>query len=152
MSATERDAGPGQVRASDADRERVVDQLRRHHEQGRLDGEEFTERMEAALSSRWVDELPRLLVDLPNIDRSDGAEPGTDQARRDQSPWPGAWRPYAPVFAAVVGALVVLAVIGSIVAVANGFFPFPLLWLLFGLFAFKPWMRRRFAEAQRQRQ
>ena len=46
--------------------------------------------------------------------------------------------------------VVVLLVIGSIGAIANGFFPFPLLWLLFGLFLFKPWFRHRFHQASRQ--
>jgi hypothetical protein len=42
--------------------------------------------------------------------------------------------------------------LGSIAAIANGRFPFALLWLLFGLFAFKPWLRRHFAAAHRHRQ
>ena len=74
MSANDQDEGRGRVRASDADRERVVDQLRRHHEAGRLDGDEFTERMEHALSARWIDELPPLLSDLPDPDQPDAAE------------------------------------------------------------------------------
>ena len=150
MSANEQDAGSSRVRASDADRERVVDQLRRHHADGRLDGEEFTERMEAALSARWGDELPPLLSDLPAHDRDEEADPGADR-NGFRPAWQGNWRAYAPVFGPIVGALIIVAVIGSIAAIATGHFPFPLLWLLFGLFAFKPWMRRRFAEMHRYR-
>jgi hypothetical protein len=146
MSTEERDAGTSRVRASDGDRERAVEQLRRHHEEGRLDGEEFTERMEAALSARWVDELPRLLSDLPELHRSERVE----ETRRSHAPWPGNWRAHAPILGPVVATLLIVGVLGSVAALANGRFPFALLWLLFGLFALKPWMRRRFAETHRQ--
>jgi Domain of unknown function (DUF1707) len=148
MSANDQDAGSGRVRASDADRERFVDQLRRHHEEGRLDGEEFTERMEAALSARWVDELPRLLSDLPDLRRPEVVE----RQRDAQLPWHGQWRRYLPVAGPVVATLLIVGTLGSIAAIANGRFPFALLWLLFGLFAFKPWLRRHFAAAHRHRQ
>ena len=54
---------PG-VRASDADRDRVVDVLRLATGDGRLTAEEFGERMEAALSSRTLGELAVLTADL----------------------------------------------------------------------------------------
>jgi Domain of unknown function (DUF1707) len=142
MGANEQDALPGRVRASDADRERVVDQLRRHHEEGRLDGEEFTERMEAALTVRWIDELPALLADLPALQ---GPEP-VQSDRLVPAPWHGRWHRYLPIAGPVVATLLIVGVLGSVAAIANGRFPFAMLWLLFGLFAFKPWLRRRFRE------
>jgi hypothetical protein len=60
-------SGPGappEMRASDADRDRVVDVLRAAAGDGRLTGDEFDERLEAALSSRTLGELAVLTADL----------------------------------------------------------------------------------------
>ena len=56
--------GPPEVRASDADRDRVVDVLRGAVGDGRLTADEFGERMEAALSARTLGELAVLTADL----------------------------------------------------------------------------------------
>jgi hypothetical protein len=56
---------PPRLRASDADRERTVEQLRRHHADGRLDLEEFSERMERAYAAKTMAELDELMTDLP---------------------------------------------------------------------------------------
>jgi hypothetical protein len=56
-------ASPG-VRASDADRDRVVEVLRDAAADGRLTADEFDERLEAALSFRTLDELAVLTTDL----------------------------------------------------------------------------------------
>ena len=56
--------GPPEVRASDADRDRVVDVLRVAVGDGRLTADEFGERMEAALSARTLGELAVLTADL----------------------------------------------------------------------------------------
>jgi Domain of unknown function (DUF1707) len=53
-----------EVRASDADRDRVVDVLRDAAADGRLTVDEFDERMAAALSSRTLAELAPLTADL----------------------------------------------------------------------------------------
>jgi hypothetical protein len=52
------------MRASDADRDRVVDVLRAAAGDGRLTGDEFDERLEVALSSRTLGELAVLTADL----------------------------------------------------------------------------------------
>jgi hypothetical protein len=52
------------VRASDADRDRVIDVLRAATADGRLTADEFSERMAAALSSRTFRELAPLTADL----------------------------------------------------------------------------------------
>jgi hypothetical protein len=54
------------LRASDADRERTVAQLRDHAADGRLTLEEFTDRMSAAYLARTNDELEELARDLPS--------------------------------------------------------------------------------------
>lgn len=56
--------GP-ELRASDADRERVAEQLRDALAEGRLDMEEFEERLEAAFKARTYRELAPLTLDLP---------------------------------------------------------------------------------------
>jgi Domain of unknown function (DUF1707) len=52
------------MRASDADRDRVVDVLRAAAGEGRLTTEEFGQRVEAALSARTIGELAALTADL----------------------------------------------------------------------------------------
>src|SRR4029453_2792302 len=56
---------PPRLRASDADRERTVEQLRQHHADGRLDMEEFSERMDRAYAAKTLAELDALMTDLP---------------------------------------------------------------------------------------
>lgn len=54
-----------EMRAGDADRERLVDQLREHHAAGRLTLDEFEERMAQAYSAKTYGELRVLTRDLP---------------------------------------------------------------------------------------
>jgi hypothetical protein len=81
------------MRAGDADRERLVEQLREHHAAGRLTLDEFEERMAQAYSAKTYGDLRTLTRDLPvdlaqlNLDQ---AQQRTVQARpvevrRDQS-------------------------------------------------------------------
>ncbi len=53
------------VRASDADRERIVEQLRQHTADGRLTMDEFEERMAAAYAAKTYRDLAELTRDLP---------------------------------------------------------------------------------------
>ena len=54
-----------EMRAGDADRERLVEQLREHHAAGRLTLDEFEERMTKAYSAKTYGELRTLTRDLP---------------------------------------------------------------------------------------
>jgi hypothetical protein len=54
------------LRASDADRDAIVDVLRRHASVGRLDLEELGERIGRALSAKTYGDLDQLTADLPN--------------------------------------------------------------------------------------
>ena len=56
------------VRASDRDRDRTAHQLREHHAAGRLDPEEFNERLDAVYEAKTIDDLDRLTADLPAVD------------------------------------------------------------------------------------
>jgi Domain of unknown function (DUF1707) len=55
------------MRISDTDRQRAVDELRRHFAAGRIDVDEFTERMEKALQASTLEDLDKLLSDLPMV-------------------------------------------------------------------------------------
>ncbi len=57
--------GPGGLRASHADRDRVADQLRVAAGDGRLSPEDLDERLELALTARTYAELAALVADLP---------------------------------------------------------------------------------------
>lgn len=60
--------GDPRIRASDADRERTAALLREHHAEGRLNAEEFNDRLDRALAAKTIGELDALLADLPGID------------------------------------------------------------------------------------
>ncbi|MFI6933394.1 DUF1707 domain-containing protein [Streptomyces sp. NPDC050287] len=66
------DAVP-ELRASDADRERVADILRDALAEGRLDMEEFGERLDATYKARTYGELAPITRDLPAAARTDSA-------------------------------------------------------------------------------
>jgi hypothetical protein len=57
------------IRASDQDRDAVVQRLQAAFAEGRLDDEEFDERMRVALTARTSANLAQLLDDLPAADR-----------------------------------------------------------------------------------
>lgn len=62
------------LRASDADREATADRLRQHHTDGRLDQDEFQERLDRCFAAKTMGELAELTRDLPG-----------DSARRGSS-------------------------------------------------------------------
>ncbi|WP_328921194.1 MULTISPECIES: DUF1707 domain-containing protein [unclassified Streptomyces] len=75
ISPTGKRSGPGsspELRASHADRDRVVDVLRVAAGDGRLTAAELDERLEVALSARTVSELAALTADLPPVSVSAG--------------------------------------------------------------------------------
>jgi Domain of unknown function (DUF1707) len=61
------------LRASDADRDRVIELLRAAVADGRLDPAEFDERLDAALAARTIDALAPLTADLIAAPGNDGA-------------------------------------------------------------------------------
>jgi len=61
------------LRASDADRDRVIELLRAAVADGRLDQAEFDERLDAALAARTIDALAPLTADLIAAPGSHGA-------------------------------------------------------------------------------
>jgi hypothetical protein len=75
----------GGPRASDADRNRFVAMLERHYAEGRLSHEEFSDRMDKALSARTLGELYALSADLPD-------PPAVDIPRSPSGQKRHAWR------------------------------------------------------------
>jgi hypothetical protein len=114
------------LRASDADREAMAERLRHHHADGRLDAEEFQQRVDACYSAKTVGELRELLKDLPR------------EEEHERPSWPrGFWRsgpfPFLPILLTV---LVVAAITAH-----HHFFGF---WILIPVFFLaKMWFWRR---------
>ena len=63
------------LRAADADRERVAERLRKGHTEGRLDMAEFQQRLERCYESKTVGELGELVRDLPRPDEYEQRRP-----------------------------------------------------------------------------
>lgn len=105
------------MRAGNADRQQVVDQLAQHMAEGRLTTTEFDERTGIAYAATYLDELAPLLADLP-VEAPRQAAPRPVRVRSA----PRGVRPWVIVLAIVV-------MFASIGAMARGMPPFPLLWI-----------------------
>lgn len=115
-----------QLRVGDAEREAVVEILRREHLAGRLDNDEFDERVARCLAAKTYAELDELIGDLPADER---------EARRVVGRW--GWRPWPLPF--VFLPLLVAAIVFSHGRAAWLVVPFfvlfvvrPLFWRGFG--------------------
>jgi class 3 adenylate cyclase len=77
MASPDPDPRPqrGDLRASDAERERVAELLQHHYRAGRLSDEDLSDRVEAAYVARTVSDLDALTADLP------ASEPPTRRRR-----------------------------------------------------------------------
>jgi len=100
------------LRVGDAEREAVGEILRGEHVNGRLDADEFQERLDRSFAAKTYAQLDALIADLP------GHEP--PRARRD-FPWRA--RPWPVGLIPIVVIALVLASHGRV------------LWLAFPLFA-----------------
>jgi len=100
---------PGSYRVSDAEREDVAEQLRRHAVDGRLTFEELDQRLDQCLAATTYDQLRPVLRELPPLAAKNAISPPR--------------RPIAALFplAVLVGALLVV-VVG--VALTGHVFPF----------------------------
>jgi hypothetical protein len=91
------------MRASDSDRERVVELLQQHTAAGRLSLDEFAERVDVACAARTLGELAVVTSDLP----AQAAAPGDETADGSE---PAGHRELLWVFLVAVIALVLFAV------------------------------------------
>lgn len=94
-----------ELRASDAERDAVAEELARHLQDGRLDAAEFDERVGHAVTARTRGDLDRLLADLPPRTPEQPSAPR--RAGRLGAGWPFPLAPIAIVvlFVAVAGAV-----------------------------------------------
>ncbi len=115
--------GGSDLRVSDAERQATTDQLKPAFAAGRLDMDEYEERLQQALAAKTRRDLDDLVRDLPNV----------------TAPTPsGGRRFFAPVFIAVA----VIAALTLTVGVAHGFF-FPWWIIPVAFFVLSRHWRRR---------
>jgi hypothetical protein len=110
----------GRLRASDAERERIIEALRRHTADGRLTLEEFEERVGEALAATTRDDLGPVLRDLPALP--------PDRADRPRVTAPRTGWATAGAARAVLGAVAVVAVVTLLVTSGGGMW-----WIVFPL-------------------
>lgn len=89
------------LRASDAERESTVTQLREHGGAGRLDVEELEQRVAAAYGARTHGELEALLSDLPRTVRATPARPTRSPHRHGHGHGPGGFLPVIALLIAI---------------------------------------------------
>jgi hypothetical protein len=114
MGKSEDGAMNPSIRASDADRERVVELLRQNNVEGRISSEEFDERMSAAYAAKTMGALAELTTDLP-VDLAEHTRRQAELARRNAARRP----PLAHVRAAV-SSWASLAVVLTVVWAVSG--------------------------------
>jgi lipopolysaccharide export LptBFGC system permease protein LptF len=122
------DAQDPSIRASDAERAEVADNLSRHFADGRLDQPEFKTRLDRAMEATTRGDLGGLFDDLPRLPSQDAPEP--QHQRR---------------FFPAIAVIVVVSLVLSLAAVANrsGDFYFHFPWPIFLVAGFLLWRRAR---------
>jgi hypothetical protein len=115
------------LRASDADRDQIVERLRRACAEGRLAVHELEHRVAAALKARTYGELDATVADLPG-QRTGARAPASRRALRTVQEHPALL---------VIAIPVALVVIATVVAIT-------VLWMLFALVVVLLSQRRRY--------
>lgn len=95
----------GGLRASDAERERTVEGLRKHYETGHLGYAEFNERIEHAYQATYAHQLTALVADLPGRSAHQPGVPATTPppAPKERTGWGRIAAITALVIASLVG-------------------------------------------------
>jgi hypothetical protein len=117
------------MRVSDAERSAVANALCRHFGDGRLDEEEFNQRQARVAAAKTQADLASVLIDLPPL-----------------APLPPMARPHQPHpvrSRALIGALIVIAVVWSVSSAVQHLVHPHIPWALIGLIAvgFVAWRR-----------
>jgi hypothetical protein len=115
----------GQLRVGDGERHEAATALGEHFATGRLDQQEFDDRVQAAYAARTRLDLRRLFADLPEPAPFKAGPP----ARPAPPPEPRTWRP--AVFFPVLPVLLVLLIVASVVTRVP-LFPLFFVWMWLG--------------------
>jgi hypothetical protein len=117
------------LRAGDADREAIAERLRNSHGEGRLDVQEFQERLDSCYQAKTIGELQQLVGDLP-------------PERPRERPFHLQRLRAVPLLIVLLGTLLIAGAVWH--HGAPGFWLLvPLFFLLrFLLFPYRPWHRR----------
>jgi hypothetical protein len=110
------------MRISNAERQDIADTLSKHYAEGRLDSNEFDERVSRVMNAKTRGDVAGVLDDLPRL----GTPPPEPRPRRPLGPW--------------ILALLLVIFVASIAAVPP-YIHVP--WLLIGILAFLVWHRVR---------
>lgn len=113
------------MRVSDVERQRVVEELRRHCAAGRIDVDEYALRVERAMDAGTLQDLDRLLADLPMLRIAEPAGRALTPRVGDRS---GRLLQNRPV-ATLVVLLSVILVLGVVVITIIGFWAWALVLL-----------------------
>jgi Domain of unknown function (DUF1707) len=103
----------GNLRASDADRDRIVDRLRKASVEGRLASHEFEHRVTSALNARTYAELDATVADLPG-DRLGERLSAQQRVMRTVRAHPSLLLVAIPVALATLATLVAITVLWSV--------------------------------------
>ena len=130
-------AASPEMRASDADRDKVAAALREHCAQGRLTMDEFDERLEQLYTARTLRRAaPGSPPTCPKIDLyglpgapSPQLERGRRAAAGGPGERPGAWRPNGPPGRHAIGSTVIWLIIWLRTAGSASRYPWPM-WVL----------------------
>jgi hypothetical protein len=114
-----------EIRASDADRDRVAGLLREHCAQGRITMDELDERLDAAYAAKTVGQLQEITSDLPEEDLYELPVPATVRSSDVPAPRPAAavdrtgyravWATWAAVSGINLAIWMALAISGNLV-------------------------------------
>jgi hypothetical protein len=115
MRGMTRDFPTGDIRVSDAERDRAIAELSEHFQTGRLTREEFDDRSGLALRARTGDDLLELFTDLPGGETA--PEPTTATAT---APAQARGADRLPVARIVIGCVIASIVIGNVTGAVAG--------------------------------
>lgn len=108
------------LRAGDADRDRVADQLREHFAAGRLTHDELQERLEKTYTARTFGDLDPILADLPKLSSKPVRSPATPAGARAPARRSSQEKALLAVWSAWVAAVSINIVIWVLVSISAG--------------------------------
>lgn len=118
-----------QLRVGDAERERTADRLRNAHTEGRIDVQEFQERLDRCYQAKMAGDLSALVNDLPRDPRERGFGGGGPHFGFGMFP-----------IVPIVMTILLISLVGSFTAHAH----WGVLWLIVPMFFLaRRWIRRR---------